>query len=117
MSIPIVTLLETDRVTVSDETGFTDAILDIEFDIPVAEYKVNVLGVSHDSGVLAHRGVKNVGTMRNYTVVEAKNITVADIRAFTGVLEATVDYTELYQEGNNQVNIYGRSVDTNEWGG
>lgn len=143
MSIPKVILLNADRSTLSDESGFSNTNLEIKFDIPITEFKVKVMGVSHDTGTLAHREAKDIENLRNQNVSDIKitqlkylnqfineqsiqeismklvseliDKSILSIYGNSGSLNAIVDYLELYQEGNNQVNVYGKSIDTGEW--
>jgi hypothetical protein len=111
MSNPSVLSINIDRDVISDEIGFQEALLTFEFSEPVIEYKIQILGVSEDTGMNAHREVKNVGTVATQTVDELKLKTVAEIRQYENELSGVVDYTELYQEGANTVNIYGKALD------
>ena len=115
MSAPQVTSIATDLNTLSDEPGFTIANVNITFDQPVAAFVVRILGASYTTGTLAHREAKDVEWLALKSVDEVATMTVEEVMQFEGTLTAEIDYTELYQEGNNQVNIYGLSVDTLEW--
>jgi hypothetical protein len=89
-SEPIVTIVSVSVTKISDETGKNACNVTFSFDQDIVEYTVNVLGTSHDSGTVADSAVSNVTANTEIT--------------------AEIDYTELYQEGNDQVNIYGKNA-------
>lgn len=113
---PKVTIQSVSRYKISDENEVNNSLVTFSFDIPIVEFTVNVLGVSHSTGKVAEHGSRTIDEMRNYTVDEMLNFTVDDSRAFSSATDiiAEIDWTKLYQEGDNRVNIYGRSLD-NEW--
>lgn len=88
---PKVISIVTDNTKISGVNGKDRAIISFSFDKDITEYVARVLGVSYDTGTLAHR-----------TIINATSGTI---------LTAEVDYTELYQEGINRVNIYGKGTD------
>lgn len=88
---PTVTIVSQSQQKVSDENGVDRATVTFTFDQDVTEWKVNVLGSSHDTGTLADSG----GAVTQGTEITAE-----------------IDYTELYQEGQNRINIYGKN---GEW--
>lgn len=89
--IPIVTVLNQDRFTISQT--FDIAIVKFKFDTDVDEWTVRCTGTSPDTGILCDSG--------------------GSVTAGTEIL-ATIDYTELYQEGQNRINIYGKNSN-GEW--
>jgi hypothetical protein len=93
MAQPIVTIVSVDRVKVSDEVGMNKANVVFTFDQNITQWTVNVMGVSYDTGTIADSG---------NSVTAGTQIT------------AEIDFTELYSEGDNQVNIYGRNS-SGEW--
>lgn len=145
---PKVIINSISRSKISDEPLVDRALIEFSFDTPVIEYKVNVLGVSPNTGFVADAGARTVDTEKNKTVDQTKLMTVDEamfiqslqitlrtveqIRTYTvdqtklmtvdealriyntGTLTAEIDWTELYQEGSNRVNIYGRNI-KNEW--
>lgn len=92
---PNVTINNVDRYTISNITGFDVAEVKFEFDTAVSEYKIKVLGVSHDSGTLAGSGA--AGYLANEEITEY------------------VDDEELQQEGSNRINIYGKEQTSGYW--
>jgi hypothetical protein len=111
---PTVTILGISLPTISDEIGMNKTEITFKFDIDVTEYTVNVIGTSHLTGRIAHTGSAfNVIEMANMTVLELSQQTVKQVGAIVGGTEivAEVDYTELYQEGMNRVNIYGKNTE------
>jgi hypothetical protein len=88
---PKPTVLNISRNTISDEPNMDRATVTFTFDQDVTEWKVNVLGSSHDTGTIADSG----GAVTQGTEITAE-----------------IDYTELYQEGQNRINIYGKN---GEW--
>lgn len=88
-SPPIVSVVEVDRLKISNEEGMDLATAIIKFDVDVDEYKVNVLGVSHDTG--------------NTIIYETDGVP-ANME-----IEIYIHWTNLYQEGENRINIYGKN--------
>jgi hypothetical protein len=82
-----------DNDKISDETNMNIAQVKFSFDMDVSQWKVKVLGTSHDTGTLADSG----GSVSTGTEITAE-----------------IDWTELYQEGDNRINIYGLSTE-GEW--
>lgn len=113
---PNPTIINISKNTISDELNMNRAYATFSFDVPVVEFKVNVLGVSHSTGRVAEYGSRTVDEMKNYTVDQLLSFTIDDARSISSGTEiiAEIDWTELYQEGENRVNIYGRSLN-NEW--
>lgn len=113
---PTVTIHSVNKYKISKENEMDNALVTFSFDIPVVEFTVNVLGTSHSSGQVAEYGSRTVDEMSKYTVDDMMSFTVDDSSAISNNTEivAEIDWTELYQEGENRVNIYGRSLD-NEW--
>lgn len=116
MPSPIVNLKNVSAYKISGKDGINKSLATFSFDVPVVEFKVNVLGISHSTGKVAEYGSRTVDEMKNYTVDQMLNFTVDDARAISNTTDiiAEIDWTELYQEGENRVNIYGRSLN-NEW--
>jgi hypothetical protein len=86
---PTPTVISVSRDKISDEPTMNKSNITFRFDVDVSQWSVNVNGASHTTGVVADLG----GTVS------------------AGVeIVAEIDWTELYQEGQNRVNIYGRSV-------
>lgn len=115
MAGPTVTSAIPSRTKLSDEVGFTHSYIDIEFDVPVQEFRLNLLGVSYDTGTIVHQESKDVSNLSLKTVGESQSLSVKEIREFDGIVTAEVDYTELGQEGSNKINIYGQSQVTKVW--
>lgn len=76
--------------TISDEPNMDKAVVTFTFDQDVTEWTVNVLGSDHTTGAVADSG--------NAVAVGTE-------------ITAVIDWTELYQEGQNRINIYGRNTD------
>lgn len=89
---PVVLYVSADKLRISDEIGMNQSVVQFRFDKDIAEWTVRVLGTSNDSGTLADSG--------------------GPITANT-TITAIVDHTELYQEGDNRINIYGKSTGGN----
>jgi len=85
---PKATITSVSRDKISDETGVDKSTIKFTFDQDIIQWTVNVMGSSHDTGIIAdYGGAVSAG-------VE---------------ITAEVDWTELYQEGQNRVNIYGQN--------
>lgn len=90
---PLPTLLVATRSKLSDEISKNVTNLTISFDKDVTEWTVNVLGSDPFTGTVADSGG---------TVLAGAEIT------------AIIDWTELYQEGQNRINVYGKTA-TGVW--
>lgn len=91
-SPPKVTVVSASKQKISDEPNMDRSIVTFKFDKDVTQWTVNVLGASHDTGFVADSG----GTVIAGTEIVAE-----------------IDWTELQQEGQNKVNIYGKDSDGN----
>lgn len=83
---PAPTIISVSRNKVSDEIGINSATIVFKFDTDVTQWSVNVMGVSSDTGTIADSG----GSVLANTEITA-----------------IIDWIELYQEGQNRINIYG----------
>jgi hypothetical protein len=88
-SAPSVSSLSSSRDTISDESGADISTVTFSFDTDVIQWTVNVSGTSPETGIVADYGG---------SVVAGNNIV------------ATIDWTELEQEGPNRINIYGMNA-------
>lgn len=113
MSAPIVEIIGVDANKVSDETGRNVANVTFKFDKPVQAYSVNVIGTSQTTGTVAGSMTKYVIDYAGMTVADMALMTVNDVRQIdTGTsITVEIDHTELYSEGSNKVNIYGKALD------
>jgi hypothetical protein len=117
MAIPYVTITNITKTKLSDEVGFQTTDLTFTFDLPVYIYTIRTNGVDYQTGVEIERKELTVAkTREQQTVASLRNITVQDMRIILANTPITVEiaYTDLYQQGENRINIYGKS-DTNEW--
>lgn len=88
-SAPIVTIISVDRNTISNKTGVNLSNVKFKFDTDVTQWTANVMGTSPETGVVADSGGS----------------------AIAGVeITAIIDWNELYQEGENRINIYGQNA-------
>lgn len=99
MYYPVVTIQSISTNRISNNSGANITTVVFSFDEDILEYSVDVNGNSFASGVLADQG---------YGVVDLAVITC--IPAGT-TITAYVDSTEMYSEGINRVNIYGKGLD------
>jgi hypothetical protein len=90
---PIVTIISKTKEKISTLEGMSISLVTFKFDKDVVEYKVNVLGTSHDTG---------------YTGIHDTTGVSADEEIQIVILD---DY--LVQEGLNRVNIYGKDIEGN----
>jgi hypothetical protein len=113
MSEPIVTIVSVDRVKISANDGVNKSIVTFAFDVPVQAYTVNDLGVSYNTGTIADSKSLYVSDLSNNTVSSISSKTVKEIRQIdeTVNIQAEIDHNELSQEGDNRINIYGKSLD------
>jgi hypothetical protein len=88
-STPVVSIISITKTKISDEVGMNQSVVTFTFDTNVTAWTVNVLGSSYNTGTVADSG--------------------GSVTAGTQIT-ATIDWTELYQEGNNRVNIYGQNA-------
>jgi hypothetical protein len=117
MAIPYVTISNITKTKLSDEVGFQTTDLTFTFDSPVYIYTVRSNGVDYQTGVEIERKELTVAQTRiEHTVASLRNLTVQDMKIILANTPITVEvaYTDLYQEGENRINIYGKS-DTGEW--
>lgn len=87
---PAPLIIDCTRIKISKKNTVDRSIVTFKFDTDVNEWTVRVSGVSYDTGILADSGGK---------LAAGVNVT------------AEIDWSELYQEGQNKVNIYGKSKD------
>lgn len=116
MSQPIVTITNIDHITISNKTGKNQSHITFQFDVPVVEYVLRTNGTDQTTGILAEQKSFYVADLASLTVSQSSLKTVDEIRQINANTEiiAEVDNSELYQEGNNRINIYGLST-TGEW--
>jgi hypothetical protein len=86
--VPTPTIVSISQNVISDEVGKDICTVTFTFDTDVVAWEVRVLGTGHGTGTLADSG----GAVASGTQIQA-----------------VIDWTELYQEGVNRVNIYGQS--------
>jgi GH25 family lysozyme M1 (1,4-beta-N-acetylmuramidase) len=111
---PKVTIISVSQDKISNVDGMDKAYITFSFDVDTNKFTVNVNGVSHDTGIVAHEGGgKTVIEMADTTVLDLSVNTVQQISIIVAGMEivAEVDWKELYGEGQNRVNIYGRNKD------
>lgn len=89
-SPPICTIVSLSKSKISDESGMNQSLLTFKFDQAVTEWRVRTIGVDPDTGILADSG--------------------GAVAANTEII-ARIEWNELYQEGSNRINIYGRNAD------
>ncbi|PLR99662.1 hypothetical protein [Bacillus sp. T33-2] len=87
---PVVTIASTSRTKLSDEAMMDRSNITFKFDKDITAWEVRVLGTGQGTGTLAASG--------------------GSVSANTNIV-AEVDWTELYQEGQNKINIYGQGTD------
>lgn len=112
---PNVTIVNLQLTKLSDEIGFQQSDVTFSFDKPVLAYSVRCNGTSHDTGIVVGEDNKYVISQSTLTIAEASIISVRDFRLYDTGLEITetIDYTELYSEGSNRINFYGKSENGN----
>ena len=114
MPEPIITSINVDKPILSDEEGFNIGSVNFTFDQDTVAYSVKCLGTSYNTGTNVEEGDKSISTQAtNYTVAEANTISVKEFAVFPAetLISAELIYTELYQEGANRINVYGKSID------
>lgn len=87
---PDITIISVNMDTISDEVGANQAAVKFSFTKDVTAWEVRVLGSGQGTGTLADSGGSALAGQE---------------------LTAVIDWTELYQEGDNRINIYGQSTD------
>lgn len=85
---PTVIYISTDNPKISDETNKNQSNITVKFDVDIIEYVARLNGTSHDTGVLVHQG--------------------GAVPANTNA-QVIIDWNELTTEGNNRINVYGKS--------
>ena len=120
MAEPKVTSISIDKPILSDEIGFDKGIITFTFDQDITAYSVRCNGVSFDTGIYVEDYLnqdQTVLSLSQYTVGELSQRTISSMELTNPIIPKTtpitaeVDYTELYQEGENRINIYGKSTD------
>lgn len=109
-SAPVTTITNVTKTRIGSQVGANVSTVTFHFDKDITEYSVNVTGVSADTGILAQKGRKDVATAKTLTVSQLKQQTVKDITQINALTDITadIDNTEMYSEGDNRVNIYGK---------
>jgi GH25 family lysozyme M1 (1,4-beta-N-acetylmuramidase) len=110
---PKVNIISVSRLKISDEPEFDKADIRFSFDVDTKAFTVNVNGVDHTTGLVAHSGGgKTVIQLAGETVLDLSMQTVQQISIIVAGMEiiAEVDWTEL-STGENRVNIYGQNTD------
>ena len=92
LNYPVVTISDTSRNKISDESGSDTSEITFSFNVDVQAWEVRVMGSGNGTGTLADSGG---------SVTAGQDI------------NAIIDWTELYQEGDNKVNIYGQDLNGN----
>lgn len=114
MPTPIVSITNVTNYKVSDEAEFDQTIVSFTFDIRTVEMLARCNGTDQLTGLLVDQRDKYVATQSSKTVEEMASETVIDVSSFPANTEftATIDFTELYGEGENRINIYGLSEES-----
>ncbi|AYP68275.1 hypothetical protein PQE75_gp204 [Bacillus phage vB_BcoS-136] len=88
---PIVNVESSNFYKISNNQSMDSAIVSFSFNQDVEEYKLNLLGVSHDTGtnIVLEFGSYN----KDVTIIQA------------------IYYDNILQEGENRINIYGKNKD------
>lgn len=86
---PTVTIVSVDHYKISNQSGINQSDLIFRFDTDVISWTVNVIGTSPTTGTIVASGG---------SVVSGTNISVI------------IPYNDMYQEGSNQINIYGQNT-------
>lgn len=110
---PRVGIMELVLPKLSTNPNFQKTNLTFRFDSDVTEYTVRCTGNSPTTGIDCQSGSMDVQTQASkYTVAQASALSVLDftiIPAYTDII-AEIDYTELFAEGVNRINIYGKNL-------
>lgn len=92
IALPQVEIINVSTYKIGRAEGANISLVRFIFDVDITAWTVNVMGVSYDSGYVADSG--------------------GAVTAGTEIV-AEIDWTELYQEGENRINIYGKNA--NGW--
>lgn len=113
LATPIVNIKSVTKTKISDETGMDRTIIKFSFDIDTQEWRVNVNGTSYDTGIVVESDNKSVLSLSQRKVGNVATETVKSISLFVADYEIAVeiDFTELYSEGSNRINFYGKSIE------
>jgi lysozyme len=97
------------------------------FDKDVKEYRLNINGASYSTGTIIASGGSivsgglTVGSLATMTVSSVSGNTVAYLKGTANpivsgsAITVTIDWSEMLQEGDNRINIYGRSQADDSW--
>lgn len=89
---PEVKSISVNNYRVSRVIGYNVSTLEFSFNQDVVEWRVVLLGSSHDTG----------------TILDSGGETISDDKVFS-----VIATNELFQEGENRINIYGKNADGN----
>lgn len=114
--MPIVNITNISKTKVSDETGMDKCNVTFEVNENFHEYKLNINGVSYDTGTNIEHGQRTVEWIATNETVEslAQNYTVESMARFISPITVEIDDSELINEGTNRINIYAKNT-SNVW--
>lgn len=108
MSAPFVDILFASQYKLSYDENFNSTIVSFSFDKPVVEYKINLLGISPNTGTILDVQRKDIQELSYYTVDQVDELTVLDVMAFDEDITLTDEIVaEELSLGENRINIYG----------
>lgn len=112
---PNPTIKSISKTKISDEPGMNVSLVTVTFDVPIQAYTFNLLGISQDTGTVVDSNSRYIRDIKSQSVSNVKLRTVRDIRAIEANTDivATIDWNELYQEGENRINVYGKDLEGN----
>lgn len=110
-----VTIINVSTYKIGINSNKNKCLATFVFDDNIQEYSVNVMGSSYDTGTVADSHSLNIATTKYETVLDLKSKTVKDLKQIDASVNITaeIDSSELYQEGDNRVNIYGKDMSGN----
>ena len=119
---PSVTIVSVSRTKISNQPGENTSDVTFNFNVNVQAYSVNVNGVDHATGTIVANvtasGGKSVADLQSMLVSAVSSMTVGSLTSTIPAgtnITVTLDNTEMYQEGDNRVNIYGQSSSNGSW--
>lgn len=113
--MPNVVITNVSAYKVSGCTGSNLSLATFHFDADIQAYSINVLGVSHNTGVVADFLTMDIASLKFQSILDLKAKSVKELKQIdlNTNITAQIDSTELYQEGNNRINIYGKDMSGN----
>ena len=100
------------KAKVSDEVGMDKSSVTFEVDEDYVAFRLDIDGISYDTGTSIEDQKKDVATYQAITVATTAALTVREMRAFlsSGTSTVEIDDSELIKEGVNHITVYAKNL-------